>query len=63
MVPLMIPNFWSRTLTKGARQLVVQEALLIISSAGLYLFSFTPQTYVGISPFQGAVINTFFAPA
>ena len=29
------PNFWSRTLTKGARQLVVHEALLMIFSSCL----------------------------
>ena len=52
------------TFTKGARQLVVQEALETILSLGSYLCSFTPTTYVGMSePLAGAVITTFEAPA
>jgi hypothetical protein len=38
------PNFWSRTLTNGARQLVVQEALLMMGSSGLYWSALTPTT-------------------
>lgn len=34
MVPLTMPNFSSSTLTKGARQLVVHEALEMMASAG-----------------------------
>ena len=47
------------TLAKGARQLVVQEALDTMGALGSYESQFTPTTYVGMSePLAGAVIST-----
>src|SRR4051794_7491903 len=54
------------TFAIGARQLVVQLALLtILSFAGSYFVWFTPTRYVGIfsGSFVGAEIMTRFAPA
>merc|ERR1719435_884320 len=49
-------------LASGARQLVVQEALLTISMVVLsYDFSFTPITNIGASA-DGAEMMTFSAP-
>merc|ERR1719435_889000 len=49
-------------LASGARQLVVQEALLTISMVVLsYDFSFTPITNIGASA-DGADMMTFLAP-
>src|SRR5437016_2197217 len=57
------PSFKS-TCTIGARQFVVQDALeTMLCALGSYLPSFTPMTSVGQSPFAGAEIITFFAPA
>jgi hypothetical protein len=51
------------TLTAGARQLVVQEALETMWwMAGSYLSSFTPMTTVRSSSLDGAVMMTFLAP-
>mmetsp|Transcript_4948 Transcript_4948/g.14803 ORF Transcript_4948/g.14803 Transcript_4948/m.14803 type:complete len:391 (-) Transcript_4948:157-1329(-) len=62
--PLTIPNFSSRTLAKGARQLVVHEAFDTILAFMSRSCSFTPTTWVGMSlPLAGAVMRTFFAPA
>ena len=48
-----------RTLAKGARQLVVQEALDTMGALGSYESQLTPTTYVGMSePLAGAVIST-----
>ncbi len=50
------------TFARGARQLVVQEALdTMWSLAGLYFCSFTPMTYMGASA-EGAEMITFLAP-
>lgn len=47
------------TLAKGARQLVVQEALETMGALGSYVSAFTPTTYVGMSePLAGAVMST-----
>ena len=52
------------TFAAGARQFVVQLALLMMScAAGSYLSSFTPSTIVMSSPLAGALMITFFAPA
>mmetsp|Transcript_2043 Transcript_2043/g.4924 ORF Transcript_2043/g.4924 Transcript_2043/m.4924 type:complete len:264 (-) Transcript_2043:111-902(-) len=65
IVPLTIPNLSSSTLTNGARQLVVHEALEMMGACGSNSSSaLTPMTYVGMSsPFAGAVMSTFLAPA
>ena len=50
------------TLAKGARQLVVHEALdTMVSLEGSYFSLFTPITYMGASP-EGAVMMTRLAP-
>src|SRR5437868_10627914 len=63
--PSSIPNpSFNSTYTKVARQLVVHDAFDTTSSFfGSYLCSFTPMTIVGQSPFAGALMITFFAPA
>ena len=48
-------------LASGARQLVVQEALLTTCMSGWYLSVFTPITNMGASA-DGAEIMTFLAP-
>merc|ERR1712007_262095 len=53
----MMPNFSSNTLTKGARQLVVQEALETIGSSPVMSPSLTPMTYVGMEPLPGGDHN------
>src|SRR6516165_4739493 len=59
--PLTILKFSCTTLTAGAKQFVVQEALEITSClAGSYIFSFTPSTIVRSSPLAGAEMMTFF---
>ena len=61
---LSMPSSSSRTFIIGAIQLVVQEALEIISSPASTTSSFTPSTTVlAPSPLAGAEITTFFAPA
>lgn len=50
-----------RTFARGARQLVVQLALEMMLSSGLYSFSLTPTTNIGAS-LLGAEMMTFFAP-
>src|SRR5512138_3363097 len=48
----------------GARQFVVQEAFeTMLCALASYLPSLTPITMVGQSPFAGAVMMTFLAPA
>merc|ERR1719394_1584529 len=49
------------TLARGARQLVVQDALDTTFILGLYLFWLTPITNIGASA-EGAEITTFCAP-
>ena len=44
MVPLTMPNFSSSTLAKGARQLVVQDALDTMLAEASYSSAFTPTT-------------------
>lgn len=72
MSPSTNPKFSLITLASGAKQFVVQEALLkinnqvqraylIISNSGLYLSQLTPMTNIGAS-LDGAVMITFFAP-
>ena len=46
----------------GAMQFVVQEALEIIVSFLVKIFSFTPKTTVASTFFPGADMITFFAP-
>ena len=57
------PSF-SNTCTTGARQFVVHDAFEITwCLAASYLSSLTPITMVMSSPFAGAEMITFFAPA
>jgi len=49
------------TFASGARQLVVQLALEMMSNSGLYSFSLTPTTNMGAS-LLGAEMMTFLAP-
>ena len=64
IVPLTMPNLSSSTFAKGARQLVVHEALETMFAEASYSSALTPTTYVGMSlPLAGAVMTTFFAPA
>ena len=59
----MMNRSWT-TLAAGARQFVVQLALLMIWCwSGSYLPSLTPSTIVMSSPFAGALMMTFLAPA
>mmetsp|Transcript_20376 Transcript_20376/g.51617 ORF Transcript_20376/g.51617 Transcript_20376/m.51617 type:complete len:205 (-) Transcript_20376:297-911(-) len=60
--PSLMPNFLCTTLARGARQLVVQDALDTMKSLeGSYLSSFTPMTYMGAS-LEGAEMMTRLAP-
>ncbi len=62
--PFTIPNLSCNTLTGGARQFVVQEALEIMWWISVsYNSSLTPITTVKSSPLAGADIITFCAPA
>ena len=64
MSPRSIPNVSWTTFAAGARQFVVQLALLItLWLAGSYLSSLTPRTIVMSSPFAGALMTTLRAPA
>ena len=51
-----------KTLTTGAKQLVVQEAAEIILSFLVIIFSLTPKTTVLSAFLHGAETITFFAP-
>ena len=59
--PSSIPNFWWMTLAKGAKQLVVQEALLTTILSLVYCVWLTPMTNIGASA-DGAEMITFLAP-
>merc|ERR1712212_1383836 len=61
MSPSMIPKLSLMILAIGARQLVVQEALLTTVMDGSYFSWFTPMTNMGASAL-GAEITTFLAP-
>ena len=62
--PRSIVNESLRTLAIGARQLVVQDALLMMwCLLGSYAESLTPRTTVKSSFFAGAETMTFCAPA
>jgi hypothetical protein len=59
--PETMPNSSCSTLTTGARQLVVQEALeMMLCLAGSYFDSLTPRTTVMSSLVAGAEMMTFF---
>src|SRR5579863_2565655 len=61
MMPLTMPNSLIRTLTTGARQLVVQLALeMMLWLGGSYFSWFTPSTRVMSSLLAGAEMMTFF---
>src|SRR5215218_6102051 len=63
MKPFSIPKLSSRTLARGTTELVVQEALEMMSwLAGSYLSSLTPITMVTSSSVAGAEMITFLAP-
>src|SRR6188768_2391130 len=51
--PRLMPHLSWMTLASGARQLVVQLALLMIASPA-YFLSLTPNTNMGVSSFEGA---------
>ena len=60
MMPEAMPKVSWRTLTTGARQLVVQEALeMMLCLAASYLPSLTPRTTVMSSLVAGAEMMTF----
>ena len=59
--PSTIPNLSWMTLARGARQLVVQEALEMTVYLGSYASKLTPQTNIGASA-EGAEMMTFLAP-
>merc|ERR1719461_379586 len=59
--PSSIPKLSLITLARGAKQLVVQEALDMTSMSGVYELSLTPMTNIGASA-EGAEITTFLAP-
>ena len=59
-----MPNASCMTLTTGARQFVVQEALeMTWCFAGSYVSSLTPRTNVRSSPFAGARDDHFLRAA
>ena len=59
-MPEAMPKVSCRTLTTGARQLVVQEALeMMLCFAASYLSSLTPRTTVRSSLVAGAEMMTF----
>mmetsp|Transcript_845 Transcript_845/g.1124 ORF Transcript_845/g.1124 Transcript_845/m.1124 type:complete len:224 (-) Transcript_845:198-869(-) len=60
--PSLMPKLSLITLARGARQLVVQEALETILMSFLYSLWFTPITNMGVWSPEGAEITTFFAP-
>ena len=61
--PRSMPNSSLTTLATGARQFVVQLALLmIVCLSGSYMSSLTPSTIVTSSPLAGALMITFLAP-
>src|SRR3954452_5980131 len=57
-----MPNASLSTLASGARQFVVQDALLMIVCEPSYLSWLTPMTIVRWSPWAGAGMMTFLAP-
>merc|ERR1712121_14318 len=61
MSPSIMPKLSLMILARGARQLVVQEALLTTVMDGSYLSWLTPMTNMGASAL-GAEITTFLAP-
>ena len=64
MKPRFTPKLSTSTLAIGARQLVVQLALLITSCWALsYISSLTPRQMVTSGPLAGALMMTFLAPA
>jgi len=62
MRPSTIPQLSLTTLAKGARQLVVQEALDTTSISLVYVSWLTPITKVGDPSLDGADMITFEAP-
>src|SRR3954453_8263540 len=62
MRPRSIPKASLSTLASGARQFVVQDALLMIVCEPSYRWSLTPMTIVTSSPVAGAEMITFLAP-
>jgi len=60
--PSIILNLSWITFANGAKQLVVQEALLTMFKSALYLSWLTPITNIGVLSFGGADIITFLAP-
>ena len=62
--PSAIPNLSCTTLARGAKQLVVQEALETTTISFVYVSRLTPHTKVGVSlSLAGAEMMTFLAPA
>src|SRR5574343_289674 len=60
--PRLMPHLSFSTLASGARQFVVQDALEMMASPA-YLAWFTPNTNMGVSSLDGALMMTFLAPA
>ena len=63
MWPRSMPTRSLSTLATGARQLVVQEALLTTVCSGRSWSWLTPKTTVRSAPSAGAETSTFLAPA
>ena len=63
MYPVSKPNVSFNTLAMGAKQLVVQDALLTMRSSAVKMSSLTPSTTVFKSPLAGAEMMTLPAPA
>lgn len=57
-----MPKLSLMTLARGAKQLVVQEALETILMSLVYSLWFTPITNIGVSSFEGAERMIFLAP-
>src|SRR5918997_1820477 len=62
MSPRSMPKLSLSTLASGARQFVVQDALLMIVCEPSYFSWLTPMTMVRSSPVAGAEMTTFLAP-
>merc|ERR1719335_1697804 len=60
--PSTMPNLSFTTFASGARQLVVQDALLTTWMSDLYSVWLTPHTNIGTSSFGGAEMITFLQP-
>ena len=63
MRPCSTPKLSLSTLTSGARQFVVQDALETNCVPRTYFSRLTPVTNIGVSSLEGADMTTYLAPA